>query len=431
MHIEISYGDGKVGFDIPDENLAGVIRPGKAAAGLNQSQIEKEISGSDAAKEFAGIVEGENLCVLVPDGTRDLPTDKILDALTGLLKQAKQIKFLICTGTHNAKTEQNELIIRKIESLAQKNGIKNYDIIVHDCEKVEFVDAGTTRHGTAVLYNAAIKDMDVFLALSDVKHHYFAGYSNPVKNLVPGLCAFKTAEGNHSLSMDERSRFGAHPWHIKKELQDNPLAADQVEAMEKIVGRREFWAVGMISTEGQIQWLRFGRTKEVCTEAFSKADEWNIYEVEQVERMIVSCGGTPNDIDLYIAQRALELTKQAIADGGEILFVSACDKGIGPQRTMEHFWNLLTRPMEEIFAAIRGGPYKLFSHKPLRFAELIKRLRRLWVYSELGDETIRAGHMYPLSDIQDIVKQWIRQKPDIKILVVDGANKLAIRSKKN
>lgn len=430
MNIEISYSSRKVGFNIPDKNLAGIIQPGKTAAGLNQNQIDLAISGSRTAEEFINIVQDKNLCILLPDGTRDLPVDKVLKALAGLLDRPKQIRFMICTGTHDAETKQNELIIEQTVALMQKSGIKNFDIVVHNCEKAEFIDAGITSRRTSVLYNAAIKDMDVFLALSDVKHHYFAGYSNPVKNFVPGLCAYKTAENNHALSLDERSRFGTHPWHCTKELQDNPLAADQVEAMEKIIHRRDFWAVCMISTKGQIQWLRFGKAKEVAAEAFSKADEWNLYEVKQVERMIVSPGGTPNDIDLYIAQRALELTKQAIADRGEILFVSACDKGIGAERTMEHFWNLLTRPMEDVLAAVRSGPYKLFSHKPLRFVELIGRLRHLWLYSELDDETVRAGHMSPASDIQEIVDQWLRQKPGIKILVVDGANKLAIRAEK-
>ncbi|OHB55003.1 MAG: hypothetical protein A2173_02375 [Planctomycetes bacterium RBG_13_44_8b] len=431
MNIEISYSSRKVSFNIPEKNLAGIIRPRETAAALNQSQIDLAISGSKTAEEFISIVQGKNLCILLPDGTRDLPIDKVLKALTALLDRPKHIRFMICTGTHDAETEQNKLIINQTASLMQKSGIKNFDIVIHNCDKAEFIDAGTTSRQTNVLYNAAIKDMDVFLALSDVKHHYFAGYSNPVKNFVPGLCAYKTAEGNHALSLDEHSRFGTHPWHRIKELQDNPLAADQVEAMEKIIDRRAFWAVVMLSTKGQIQWLDFGKAKEVAAEAFSKADEWNLYEVKQVERIIVSPGGTPNDIDLYIAQRALELTKQAIADGGEILFVSACDKGIGAERTMQHFWNLLTRPAEEVLATVRGGPYKLFSHKPLRFVELISRLRHLWLYSELDDETVRAGHLSPASNIQEIVDRWLRQKPDVKILAVDGANKLAIRAAKN
>jgi nickel-dependent lactate racemase len=211
MHIEISYGNRKVGFDIPKENLAGMIRPGKTEAGLSQSQINLAISGSSAAEEFVRIVQGKNLCILLPDGTRDLPIDKVLEALAGFLDRPKKIRFMICTGTHDAETERNKLLIEQTESLMQKTGIKNFDIIVHDCDRAEFIDAGLTSRGTIVLYNAAIKDMDVFLAISDVKHHYFAGYSNPIKNFVPGLCAYKTAEGNHALSLDNRSRFGAHP----------------------------------------------------------------------------------------------------------------------------------------------------------------------------------------------------------------------------
>lgn len=427
MNIEISYGAGKVAFDIPQKNLARIIQPKKSVSPMLQSQIDQQISDN---KEFAAVIQNKNLCILTPDGTRDLPIDKVLKALAPLLNRPSSIRFIICTGTHNAKTERNDLLIKQIKSLMQKTGVKNFDIVVHDCEKADFIDAGTTSHQTPVLYNAAIQDMDVFLALSDIKHHYFAGYSNPVKNLVPGICAYKTAQQNHSLALDPRSRFGAHPWHSRKDSQDNPLAADQVEAMEMIIGPRPFWAVGMISSQNQIQWLRFGKAKDVSAQAFSKADEWNIYEVEPVERMVVSCGGTPNDIDLYIAQRALELTKQAILDGGEILFAAQCDKGIGAQRTMEHFWNLLTQPMEGIFATVRNGPYKLFSHKPLRFAELISRLRNLWIYSELPDEMVRAGHMSPAKNIQDTINGWICENPDVKILVVDGANKLAIRSAK-
>jgi nickel-dependent lactate racemase len=428
MKIEISYGKGKARFEIPEKNLAGVIRPGKSQPALMQEQVDAAILNVDATKEFIKSICGKRLCVLVPDGTRDLPIKTVLQAAADILKVAKQIRFIVCTGTHNAKTERNEMLMNLIRSLMGEKGINDFDIIVHDCEKAEFINAGFTSRKTEVLYNSAVKDAEVFLALSDVKHHYFAGYSNPVKNFVPGICSYKTTEQNHGLSLDERSRFGQHPWHLQN---DNPLAADQVEAMEKIVGSREFWAIVMISSNNNIQWLKFGKAKTAAAEAFAKADEWNIYEVEPTERMIVSCGGTPNDIDLYIGQRALELTKQAIVDGGEILFACECEKGIGAERTMEHFWNLLVRPMNEIFARVKNEPYKLFSHKPLRFAELIGRLRRLWLYSSLSDEMVKDGHMAPTANIQKVIDGWIAERPEVKILVVDGANKLALRARQN
>ncbi|MEN6384018.1 MAG: lactate racemase domain-containing protein [Phycisphaerales bacterium] len=428
MKIEVSYGNEKIGFDIPKHNLAGIIRPGKQQPPLTAEQINTAICRSDCAAEFIKSVQDKKLCVLVPDGTRDLPIKEILNSAACLLHKPQFIRFMICTGTHNARTERNELLIEQIKSLMRENGINNFDIAAHDCEKDEFINAGTTSRQTEILYNSAIKECDVFLALSDVKHHYFAGYSNPVKNLVPGLCAFKTVEQNHSLSLDNKSRFGAHPWHPAGNLQDNPLAADQLEAAEKILGKREFWAIVMISYSNKVQWVHFAKAKEAAAKAFEIADQWNVFNVKPVQRMIVSCGGMPNDIDLYIAQRALELTKQAIIEGGEILFVAACDKGIGAERTMPHFWNLLIKPIDEIFSTVCNNPYKLFSHKPLRFAEMIKNLRKLWLLSKLPDDSVISAHMHPAHDVQNVVDGWIDENPDEKILVVDGANKIAIRS---
>lgn len=49
--------------------------------------------------------------------------------------------------------------------------------------------------------------------------------------------------------------------------------------------------------------------------------------VRAADRLIVSPGGLPNDIDLYIAQRALELTKAGVRDGGEVLFFGGLSEG--------------------------------------------------------------------------------------------------------
>jgi len=65
-----------------------------------------------------------------------------------------------------------------------------------------FVVFSLTGSRTEVLFNALADDVDYFVVLSDVKVHYFAGYSNPVKNFVPGICTYGTAE-------QKKSQFGA------------------------------------------------------------------------------------------------------------------------------------------------------------------------------------------------------------------------------
>ncbi|MHC5190943.1 MAG: hypothetical protein ACYSOP_01980, partial [Planctomycetota bacterium] len=131
-------------------------------------------------------------------------------------------------------------------------------------------------------------------------------------------------------------------------------------------------------------------------------------------------------VDLYIAQRALELTSSVIADGGRILFLAACPDGIGSRLTKENFENRLSEPLETI---LRKTPneYHLFEHKPYRFAKLIRRLAGLWLYTKMPDSMIQQIHMRPCGDPQAIVDAWIKNDPDASILVVDGANKLFLR----
>ena len=180
-----------------------------------------------------------------------------------------------------------------------------------------------------------------------------------------------------------------------------------------------------ISSSTKMQWARFGPIQEAAGEAFAVIDENNTHTVKPVGRMIVSPGELPNDVDLYIAQRALELTKNAITDDGEILFLAACPKGVGEEQTMEHFYNRLTPPIEQVLESIQGR-YKLFSHKPYKFAQLIKRLRRIWMYSQIEDTLIEAAHLYPTPQPQAVVDDWLKENPDVEIMIIDGANGIAL-----
>ena len=168
--------------------------------------------------------------------------------------------------------------------------------------------------------------------------------------------------------------------------------------------------------------------ERVSAEAFATVDQRNTHTVTPCGRLIVSPGGLPNDIDLYIAQRALELTKNAVTDNGEILFLAACPNGIGEEKTMENFYGRLTLPLDEVLKSIESE-YKLYSHKPYKFAQTIQRLRRIWVRSEIPDEVIRAAHLHPTHDPQGVVDQWLAQDPQAKIIVVEGANKIALYSR--
>jgi hypothetical protein len=70
--------------------------------------------------------------------------------------------------------------------------------------------------------------------------------------------------------------------------------------------------------------------------------------------------------------------------------------------------------------------YKLFSHKTYKFAQLIKRLRRIWMFSQMPDEVVEAVHLRATHQPQAVVDNWLAKDPNTKITVVDGANKVAL-----
>jgi len=428
MNISLSYDTGKKPIEIPELNVERVIRPWQQEVEAENRTVLRDALEVREAEAFVRISQGKQVCVLLDDGTRDEPFEAILPELFPLLLPAAEVQFLICTGTHNSDTPDNQSIRNLIERNAHHVGIESYAIHTHDCQNDAFRSVGTTSYGTEIQYNTLLDEAEVFLVVSDVKVHYFAGYSNPVKNFVPGVCTFLTTEQNHRLALEENSTFGRHPWHEKVERRTNPLSADEVEGTDLILQGRPVYALAVISSERRLPWAGFGLIAPVSRAAFTLVDERNTHTVNRVDRLIVSPGGFPNDTDLYIAQRALELTKNAVVDGGEILFLAACANGIGESHTLENFYNRLTAPLDEVLQTIEDD-YKLYSHKPYKFAQLIRRLRRIWMHSEIPDEQIEAAHLYPAANPQEVVDRWLAEKPDVKITIVDGANKIAFYAK--
>jgi nickel-dependent lactate racemase len=425
MKIELHYGKGLMSLQIPEANVWQIIRPWQKEEKVDNLTLLRQVTANKEVTNFRDEIAGKHLCVLLDDGTRDEPFNDIFGQLFNHLRRSSLVRFLICTGTHNPQTPENNRIRVEIVKAAKKTGIDNYEIHAHDCEHERYLKAGQTQHGTEIIFNVLADDAEVFLVVSDMKVHYFAGYSNPIKNFVPGICAYETAEQNHRLALDEKSTFGIHPWHSDRSRRNNPLAEDQLEGMQLIIKERPVYALATITTLGKIHWAQFGLIDKVSSEAFTIIDQRNTHTVTPVKRLIVSPGGLPNDTTLYIAQRALELTKSAVTDGGEILFLAACPNGIGEKQTMENFYNRLTAPIDETLKSIESK-YKLYNHKPYKFARLIQRLRRIWMYSEIDDNLIEAAHLHPTHEPQTVIDNWLAEEPDVKITVVDGANKIAL-----
>jgi nickel-dependent lactate racemase len=423
----VTYGSRKIELHIPDPNFAGKIEPRQLQSISNEMQELEQVLDNPQGPTLQELVANKSVCVLVEDHTRDAPHQAMISAVLPRLAGAATVQFIITTGTHVVNHPSNQAIVEMLRRTAKDSKLAKYDIMIHDCHGKDMIQLGETSRGTPVIIDSAASGHDVYVSLSDMKAHYFAGYSNAVKNFLPGVCAFKTVEANHSMALDPRSTFGIHPFHPDANRRSNPLADDMREAMEMITKNSKVFVLAVVSSNRRITWARAGEVRSVTEAAMMHLDENASFKVTPTTRVIISPGGWPQDKSLYHAQRAIELTKNAVADNGEILFLAECREGVAPGEAIENFYNKLKAPLDDVIASI-SGTYHLYEHKAYKFAELLKRVARIRMYTELDRNTLEAVHLEKADDPQSVIDEWISVDPTTQILILDQGNKIAVYS---
>lgn len=427
--IHISYGDEIKEIYIPDSNLAGFVKPA-----LPRKRIKPEEAFNYALNEPIGnikledLVHGKKVCVTIEDYTRSEPHKEIVLSISRRLIKASAVQYIVVTGTHNPLDERNLKIKSIIEDIARGLGLR-FDVAINDARDSEqFEYVGTTKRGTKVLANKKALDADVYVSGADMKPHYFAGYSAVNKHFLPGICAFETTRQNHcGLIKNEMSNYGRHPWHYNEKRQNNPLADDMLEAMRFILKGKPAFTLAMI-TDGDVLWSKAGPIEQVTREGIKRVDEIFSFTVDPVKYLIVSPGGSPEDNYLYSGQRALELTSEAVINGGEVLWISKCVLGIHTgvdQQEVNDFYNAMLLDLDLLTAELDKPDVKFHIYKAYRFKRLLKKIR-VYGYSSLDHSVLSAINIEPVDDPQDVINKWLSKDPNAKILVIDKANKMAI-----
>jgi len=417
------YGAGEVPLEVPDANVAGVYRP--RAPEVPEVDLGEAVRG-DAASRLRAESRGRTVLFLVTDATRDEPHAAVLEAGLACVADAARIVVGVTTGSHRADTPGNRAIAAAAVGAARRAGTPRPEVAIHDCRATGRTDHGVTSRGNRVLLSDVLDGADLCLVASDVKPHWFAGYSNPLKHFLPGLAAFESIERNHRLALEPDSTFGRHPLHPEATRRTNPVAEDMLEAFELASGDRPAWALATVRAEGRFVHAELGPLRETAGRAMSVADRVAAFRAEPTSRVVVSAGGAPLDGTLYLSHRAVELTRAAVADGAEVLLLAECADGVADgESAYRNFYAELTRPLEEVLRRIREG-YRLYQHKAYRLAELLTRVDALHLVSALPDDTVRAVHLRPAASPQSVVNGWLRDDPSCRITFFDEANRLCV-----
>ena len=370
MIIELDYGNEKLKVDVPGKNLLSVFESKPLKKILNpKDALVESFHSPIGAEPLAEKIKGKkNICIVISDITRAVPTQLILEALLPELENCgiskDRITILIATGLHRPN------LGKELEMLVGPRISNQYRIINHDArDKEGCIALGKTKRGTPIIINRLFAEADFKILTGLIEPHFMAGFSGGRKAVCPGISyvdMFKHFHGPAILE-SERAAFGI--------LEKNPFHEESTEIATK--AGVDFIVNVTINKDKEITGIFSGD----LTEAFLKGAEFchkaSSAKVEkEADIVITTGGGAPLDATLYQVVKGMVGAIPAVRQGGMIITAAECTEKIGSREFVEIIQQ--EKDIDAFMKKIMNKDY--FKIDQWEFEELVKAIKKAGIY---------------------------------------------------
>ena len=385
MKLEFGYGKGIQTVEVPEKNLMGV---------LTANEIEHERRGADAvdyalenpigAPKLRELPKpGMKVMIITSDVSRPLPSYDVLPSVIRELNEAgipdSDITVMFALGSHRKQTEEER---RKLAGDEVFERVRCIDSDPDDC-----VFTGTSSNGTPFSVVREVVEADFRIALGNIEFHYFAGYSGGVKALMPGVSTPEAIQANHSLMVSPDACAG--------KLDGNPVRQDLEEALEFCP--IHYIVNAVLDEHKHIVYAVAGDVIKAHRVGCEYLDRMYRKKIpHRADIVLVSQGGAPKDANLYQTQKALDNSKHAVADGGTIILIGACNEGLGSAKFEE--WLVGSETAHDMVERI-GRDFQLGGHKAAAIGMVLERAQ-IDLVSEMDDDFVRSIFLNPQPSAQ-------------------------------
>ena len=338
--IILPYGDSEISVPFPGETspeFADCTFP-KALPYTTQS-IEKALEQPEGCAGLSGIIPASGMiAVLVSDLTRGRTAAAVLVPVLEYLERhgagPDRTTIYIASGMHRGQSAV------EIEAQLGASVTGRYGIVQHDArDRSALVEAGTTSFGTLCLFNREVTEADLVVGVSAVSFHYFAGFGGGRKLILPGISGEDTIMANHRRSLKDDPAAGLSTGCGPGVLDGNPVHEDMLEGAS-LMPAPVFMICAVGGAEGEPAFISAGDLAVSHRIAASRLrDLYTLYPGRRHKVVIASAGGSPKDINLLQAHKAIRHASLAVEDGGLLLMAAACDEGVGSDSLEEDFSN--------------------------------------------------------------------------------------------
>jgi lactate racemase len=400
MRVSLAYGDTGLDIQVPDH--AEVVYPQAAPAAPDSAAaltaaLRAPVSGPPLAER---VRPGQTVAISVCDGTRAQPSSLMLPAVLAELDgivNPDNVVVLVATGTHRANTEA------ELRAMLGDDVVDSVRVVNHDArDSAQLTWMGTFGAEVPVWLNAEWAAADVKITTGFVEPHFFAGFSGGPKMVAPGLAGLDTV-----LVLHDAARIG-HPsatWGI---TEGNPVH-DDVRAIA--VGTGVTFALDVVlNKDKQIVAAFGGDILPMHARATQLAKQLAMRELAAPCDIVVTTGsGFPLDQNLYQSVKGMSAASRVVRDGGMIICAAECRDGYPDHGSYREVLRSAASP-GALLAEITGRAVTVPDQWQVQIqAQIQARSTVVMHTSYLTDADLADAHLQQTADISETIAAQLRQ----------------------
>ncbi len=392
--IELGYGLDAVKFDYDSARFDVLAPDASEAHPFTDAEIGAALDAPIDSRLLEDLVQPrDSVLIVASDATRATGSPLIINLLVRRLIQngiaPGDIAIIFATGIHRRVRSAEKLELLS-PFIAQR--IRTIDHDAYDASQL--IQIGVNANGAAVKVNRALKEFSKVILTGAVSFHYFAGFTGGRKAICPGLASAETIKATHMLALDfER---GGRRAGVGAGLLSGNAVNEECERVAEMVGPA-FIVNAIVDDRGRVEQVFAGDWRAAHARACEVFASSHIQRITaKRELVIVSCGGSPYDINMIQAHKALDMAAAACVDDGLIVLLAECGDGLGRRDFLKWFESADSRALE---ARLREA-YEV--NGQTAWALLTKTERfRVRLITKLSDDHVRQMRMIPARSLEE------------------------------
>ncbi|WP_055479894.1 nickel-dependent lactate racemase [Sphaerimonospora mesophila] len=396
MRVDLAYGTGGLVVDLPADRTTVITPVARPAVADEAAEVRRALREPIAGPPLRERVRpGQTVAISACDGTRPQPRHLMIPAILAELDgivESDDIVILVATGTHRGNTE-TELRAMFGDQVVDAVRIVNHD--ARDASSLRWMG----RHGkdVPVWLNREWTDADVRITTGFVEPHFFAGFSGGPKLVAPGLAALETVLTLHDAARiaDPRATWGV--------IEGNPVH-DDVRAIAAATGVT-FALDVVLNREQRIVRAFGGDLPQMHAAATAAARATAMRPVaEPFDVVVTTNAGFPLDQNLYQSVKGMSAAAQVVRPGGTIICAAECRDGFPDHGSYRDVLTSAASP-EALLAEISRRAETVSDQWQVQIQARIQRHAHVIMHtSYLDDADLAAAHLEQTGDIAAAVR---------------------------